>query len=69
MLMLADPLGELEPGLLFNFAGTYLFGTKWPGFIRPVSKGHYKLFHPQETSPPVTHRELIPQFYLWFLLD
>lgn len=37
-LMLADPLGELEPRLLFNFVGAYLFSNEVPGFIRPSAK-------------------------------
>lgn len=44
-LMLADPLGELETGMLLNIFGMYLFSSELPGFIWPVLTDYLELLH------------------------
>lgn len=44
-LMLTDPLGKLETGMLLNIVGMYLFSSELTGFICPVLTDHLELLH------------------------
>lgn len=44
-LMLTDPLGKLETGMLLNIVGMYLFSSELTGFIWPVLTDHLELLH------------------------